>query len=176
MYIWIGCRLPVDFENELRSHCLAANRQIGLDTTAFSLPQHISLKISFQATDYEPVLAELTSFLSARQAFSVRLDSPAQMGPILWLPAAENTTLRWLHEQLDDLLERRFGIPQHEFDKAFLFHSTLFIDERTEKIARMGNAMADFPLPRELTIDTFLLGLSPDGTNGSYRVVQEIKV
>ncbi len=176
MYIWIGCKLPADFERELRRHCLAANRQIVLDTTAFSLPQHISLKISFDTPEYETVLAELADYLSAQHPFSVRLDSAEQVGKILWLPVAENTTLQLLHYQLDDLLKRRFGIPQHEFDKTFLFHSTLFIDENTGKIEAMKNTMADFPLPRALNIDTFLLGLSPDGTNGSYSVVQTIKV
>ena len=176
MYIWIGCKLPADFESELRRHCLAANRQIGLNTTAFSLPQHISLKISFDTPEYETVLAELANFLSAQHSFSVRLGPTKQFGTILWLPAGENPILRRLHDELDAFLEHRFGIPQHEFDKAFLFHSTLFIDENTEKIAAMNNTMVDFLLPRALNIDTFLLGLSPDGTNGSYSVVRIIKV
>ena len=176
MYIWIGCRLPADFETELRSRCLAANRHIGLNTVAFSLPQHISLKISFDAPDHERILRELADFLSARPAFTVRLNPAEQAGNILWLPAAENSTLRQLHDELDHFLEHRFGIPQHEFDKAFRFHSTLFIDENTEKLARMEDALAAFPLPRDLNIDTFLLGLSPDGTPGSYRVVQTVKV
>ena len=176
MYIWIGCKLPTEFERSLRSYCLAQNRRIGLDTAAFSLPQHISLKISFDTPDYETVLAELTDFLSAQRPFSVRLSHAEQFGKILWLPAEENNILSQLHKQLDNFLESRFGVPQHEFDKAFLFQSTLFIDESTEKIGVMRDAMADFPLPRELMIGTFLLGLSKDGTNGSYRVVQTVEV
>ena len=176
MYIWIGCQLPADFEQELRSHCLAANQSIGLDPVAFSLPQHISLKISFHAADHQAVLEELTAFLSAQQPFSVRLCHAEQMGNILWLPTGENDTLRQLHEQLDGFLERRFGIPQHEFDKVFLFHSTLFIDERTDKVAAMRDALSGFPLPRELEVNTFLLGLSSDGTAGSYRGVRVIEV
>ena len=49
MYIWIGCKLPEDFDAELRQCCLEANADIGADTVAFSLPQHISLKISVDA-------------------------------------------------------------------------------------------------------------------------------
>lgn len=176
MYIWIGCKLPESFAQDLRAFCLKQNANLGLDTAAFSLPQHISLKISFETPEYEAVLAELAGFLSAWQPLSVRLRSAEQAGTILWLPVEENNILRQFHDRLDSFLECRFGIPQHEFDKAFLFHSTLFIDESTEKIAMMREAMAGFPLPRELMIDTFLLGLSPDGTNGSYRVIQAIKV
>ena len=51
MYIWIGCQLPGSFEKELRSFCLAQNESLGLDTAAFALPQHISLKISFEALE-----------------------------------------------------------------------------------------------------------------------------
>ena len=176
MYIWIGCKLPADFEKELRGHCLEANRQIGLDTVAFSLPQHVSLKISFGTSEHERVLAALTDYLSAQQAFSIRLNPAEQFGTILWLPVAENSTLGQLHNELDDLLYTRFGITQHEFDKSFLFHTTLFLDKRSEKLADMEHALSGFPLPTELQIDTFLLGLSSDGTNGSYRVVQTIEV
>ena len=176
MYIWIGCQLSAAFETELRDRCLAENRTIGLDTVAFSLPQHISLKISFDTPEPDAVLACLTEYLSSRQAFTLRLGKPEQLGTILWLPVEENPCLRQLHRELDDLLEERFAIPRHEFDKAFLFHSTLFLDENTHKLAAMRAALDTFPLPRELPIDTFLLGLSPDGTAGSYRVVARIRV
>ena len=176
MYIWIGCKLPEDFAQALRTFCLRENAAIGLDTTAFSLPQHISLKISFDAPEYEQVLDELSAFLSAERSFSVRLLPPQRQGQILWLPAEEDPVLRQLHDRLDGFLERRFGIPQHEFDKAFLFHSTLFIDSRGEKLHRMHRVLSPFPLPRELQIDTFLLGISPDGTAGSFRVVRSVEI
>lgn len=176
MYIWIGCKLPEDFETALRGHCLAANRHIGLSTVAFSLPQHISLKISFDASEYEMVLDVLTEYLSAQHSFSVHLNKAEQHGTILWLPADENSTLQRLHKELDTLLEHRCGIPQHEFDKSFLFHSTLFIDENTDKLAAMRHTLRDFPLPRDLKINTFLLGLSLDGTAGSYRVVRTVEI
>ena len=176
MYIWIGCKLPANFETELRDRCLTANRSIGLDTVAFSLPQHISLKISFDTPDHEAVLKHLTEYLSSRQTFTVRLGKPEQAGTILWLPAEENPVLRQLHEELDTTLTNFFDIPQHEFDKSFLFHSTLFLDKNTDKLAVMKAKLDTFPLPRELTVDTFLLGLSPDGSAGSYRVISQIRV
>ena len=80
MYIWIGCKLPAEFEKEIRSYCLARNRNIGLNTDAFSLPQHISLKISFDTPDIDAVLAELTDFLSVQRPFSVRLGRAEQSG------------------------------------------------------------------------------------------------
>ena len=176
MYLWIGCKLPEDFEQEIRSVCLKLNKEVGLDTVAFELPQHISLKISFQTDEPDAVVEDLTAFLSAQRPFSVRMESVDQEGGILWMPAAENGTLQQLHKQLDTLLESRFGIPQHEFDKCFQFHSTLFMDNRLEKIRRMKMLLGNYPVDRELQMDTFLLGQSETGKPGSYHVIRQIKV
>jgi 2'-5' RNA ligase len=176
MYIWIGCKLPEDFEQQLRRHCLQLNEAIGLDTTAFSLPQHISLKISFQTEAAPEVLAHLAAFLAEQKPFPVCVAPAEQAGNILWLPVEENTQLQWLHRQLDQRLEQYFQIPQHTFDKAFLFHSTLFMDENHQKLAEMKQLLSSFPLHRELQVDTFLLGVSDSGKPGTYRVVREIQV
>lgn len=176
MYIWIGCKLPEEFEREIRQHCLTLNEQIGLDTVAFYLPQHISLKISFQTDRVSDVLEDLALFLAAQKAFSVRIASPQQAGNILWMPVEDNAQLQWLHGKLDERLEHRFGIPQHAFDKRFLLHSTLFMDADTHKIARMERMLADYPISRELSVNTFLLGESELGKPGTYRIVREIKV
>ena len=176
MYIWIGCKLPEDFASSIRSSCMELNRDIGLSTVAFLLPQHISLKISFQSEKYDEILDYLENFLSKQSPFSLRIKNPEQAGSILWMPAEENHCLRQLHEQLDAQLEQRFGIPQHQFDKCFLFHSTLFMDPDTDKIAKMHRLLEEHPIAQELQVDTFLLGLSETGKPGTYRVVREIKV
>ena len=175
MYLWIGCKLPEAFEREIRRHCLELNQQIGLDMVAFTLPQHVSLKISFQAEYPEPILAALEAFLSAQSPFAVQILNIEQNGHILWLTVAENEILSSLHQKLDVFLEERFGIGQHAFDKCFKFHTTLFIDEDLKKVSQMYRALADYPFSRTLTVDTFLLGLSETGKAGSYRVVQTIK-
>ena len=176
MFVWIGCKLPETFETELRRHCLMLNEHIGLDTTAFSLPQHISLKISFATEQPQEILTFLTEFLSAQQSFPVTLQTPKQMGNILWMPVEENSKLQQLHALLDDQLQKRFGIPQHEFDKRFQFHSTLFIDSDVDKLTTMTQALAGCVKTQEMKIDSFLLGLSETGKAGSYRVVREIKI
>ena len=176
MYIWIGCKLPDDFERHVRTLCLKLNEECQLDTTAFLLPQHISLKISFETEEYEAILEALTTFLSVQRPFTVRIDNTEQNGNILWMPAEENATLQQLHEQLDNLLEECFCIPQHPFDKEFLFHSTLFIDENTEKVAKMRELLSQEVMAQELTVDIFLLGISETGKAGDYRIARQIKV
>ena len=176
MYLWVGCKLPEDFEREVRTHCLNLNKSIGLDTAAFELPQHISLKISFQTECPEAVLEDMEVFLSAQKLFAVQILDIEQNGHILWLTVAENETLNRLHRELDQHLERHFNIPQHEFDKCFKFHSTLFMDMDTEKAGQMRDALADYPFARKLLVDTFLLGVSENGRPGTYRIIRQIKV
>ena len=176
MYIWIGCQLPGSFEKELRSFCLAQNESLGLDTAAFALPQHISLKISFDAgEEYEAVLDALEDILHREEKFYVNPLSPEVMGNILWITFRENGTLRRLHGMLDEQLQQRFAIGQHPFDRDFRFHSTLYFGD-TERLGLACQRLAGFPLPENLAVDTFLLGISPDGSPGSYRVVRQVKV
>ncbi len=174
MYIWIGCRLPECFEKSLRAKCLAENEKIGLDTTAFSLPQHISLKISFETDRGEELLSWLRAYLSRQPAFCVCLQAAEQVPGVLWLGVAENRELDRLHRELDALLLERFGVPQHPFDKCFRFHSSLFLDADGEKLRCMQQALWDLPLPQWMSVDSFLLGISPDGRGDNYRVLAEI--
>lgn len=174
MYLWIGCRLPEAFEQSIRSHCLALNETIGLSTTPFSLPQHISLKISFDAGEqYPQIIQWLESALVSHNKFYVNLLSPERMGTILWLPVAENPHLTQLHAMLDKELEDRFGITQHPLDKTFLFHSTLFMDENTQKLSLMSAKLASMTFPDPLQIDRFLIGISADGKT-DIRIIQQL--
>lgn len=174
MYIWIGCGLPQTFETGLRSHCLRLNESFHLNTVPFSLPQHISLKISFDGGDRaEDILAFLTRLLSAQASFFVEL-APAQVsGSILWLPARDSEQLSLLHTLLDQELFHRFGIGQHPFDRDFRFHSTLFFGD-PGALAAIAEAVNALALPRQLKVDHFLLGVSETGQAGTYRVVQTI--
>lgn len=176
MYLWIGCKLPEDFEKELRAYCRELNEKIGLDTTPFALPQHISLKISFDAGEQcQQIISWLETELKAEKGFYVNLLSPEQKGNILWLPVAENPRLTALHEKLDRELERRFGIPQHAFDREFRFHSTLFMDEDRQKISQMAALLAPMVFPDSLPVDTFLIGLSADGKT-DLQIVREVNI
>jgi 2'-5' RNA ligase len=176
MYIWIGCKLPQSFEESIRRRALEANRHIQADTVAFLLPQHISLKISFETPQPAEVLDFLTRLLESEKKFYVNLSPIEQMGNILWNPARENETLNRLHQTLDQQLLQHFHIEQHPFDREFRFHSTLFIDEDTGKISQLYQLLKDTPLPEALAVDTFLLGISPDGSAGSYKVARMIKI
>ena len=173
MYIWIGCALPPDTEHQIRTQCLSCNEALGLDTVAFSLPQHISLKISFETDAQERVLDWLESWLKKESEFYVNLLKPELAGNVLWLPVEENPVLERLHKELDRELEKRFGIRQHPYDHGFLFHSTLFMDADTGKLAAMQERLTALIVGR-CRVDGFWLGVSESGKAGTYRVVRRI--
>lgn len=174
MYIWIGCQLPRAFEAELRERCLAHNKELGLNTAAFSLPQHISLKISFETDRPAAVLDAVEALLEQETEFYVNLKEPTVEGKILWLPVEEDPRLRTLHDRLDNLLRERFGIEQHPWDRAFVFHSTLFLDEDENKLAAMKERMAGWGM-RRCRVNGFWLGVSESGKAGTYRVVRRVE-
>ncbi len=173
MYIWIGCKLPEDFSNALRRQCLEANEGLGLGTRQFDLPQHISLKISFPTDRATEALVWLRDFLAQQEAFFVTLEQMEQIPGVLWLKAAENPVLERLHATLDKELAARFAVAQHEFDKCFRFHSTLFQGETEENLTAVAEKLR-LPLPATLLVDTFLVGCSPDGDPYGYCVTGEI--
>ena len=174
MYIWTGCKLPGEFESQLRACCVPIARELGLNISGFSLPQHISLKISFDGGDrYSEILDAIGSILRRESPFTVMPTEIQQHGSILWISFRENETLRRLHELLDHILEQSYHIPQHPFDKQFFFHSALFLGA-PEKITLARAALADFPLPPRLEIRSFLQGVSETGKSGDFRVIRQI--
>ena len=176
MFLWIGCKLPAAYEDEIRGLCLQKNESLGLSTVAFSLPQHISLKISFDCPDVIPIMACLEHYFARHSPFEVSIKAMEQMGNILWLTVEDNPLLQQLHEDLDRILETKFQIPQHPFDRSFQFHSTLFLEDDPEKRRQMASALASHPFDRRLQVDTILLGTSPTGKAGAYTVVRQIKL
>lgn len=175
MYVWIGCKLPDDFSAVVRSHCIPVGRALGADLSGFTLPQHISLKISFDAGDMtEAILDQIEEQLRGQPVFSVVPEAPEPCGEILWIPIRENRRLRYLHDLLDEQL-CRFGIEPHLYDKSFYFHSTLLTGAE-EKLRQAAKELWDLPVPDEMMIDTILLGVSPTGRSGDYHVVREIKL
>ena len=174
MYIWIGCKLPEEFERKIRAKCMPVAAKLDLDTVAFTLPQHISLKISFEAAQrWEEILDTLCSLLQKEKEFVVHPKAVQQEGNILWISFRENDTLLRLHHCLDELLCRKFGIAQHLFDRAFQFHSTLFFGQ-PDSVALAAEVLHGYPLSEKLRIDTFLLGISESGKPGTYSVVRTI--
>ena len=174
MYIWTAADVSRQLAH-VREHAVALNRELKLSEVAFSLPQHISLKISFEVDDSvaDEVITLLEDYLSSQPAFTVGQAKVEIFGSILWLSFPENECLKRLHRELDELLLSHFEVPLHEYDKCFKFHSTLFIDG-SDSLLEMHREVAKLTLPSEIEIDSFLIGVCESGKAGEYRVIKEI--
>ena len=175
MYIWIASDISVAYES-IRRKCIEYNREIGLNELAFMLPQHISLKISFEVENSiaPRVIDDVSQYLSNNAPFTVGKPSAQIFGNILWLRFPYNESLERLHSELDDLLAKKYGIPQHAFDRDFVFHSTLFIDDDAISLEEMLRKAMNLEYP-ECTVDRFIIGSSDSGRAGTYSVIKLIE-
>lgn len=175
MYLWIAC----DAERELaaiRSFCREQNRRVGLSEVAFSLPQHVSLKISFSVPDtqVEAIIARLEQIVQEASPLLLQPKTIERQGEVLWLAFEPTAALVELHRVLDEVMEREFGVLPHPYDLDFRFHSTLFLDADTDRLIQMERLLSDLPLPSAFTVNRFLIGSSPSGRAGEYTVCKRI--
>ena len=175
MYIWIACDVS-DSLSYVREFCRNYNGSLGLNEVAFSLPQHISLKISFEVadSDTDAVVKTVSDYLGAFTPFSLDRPVPEQNGNILCLSFSESDILTKLHGDLDRILLQQHGVGQHKFDLEFKFHSTLFIDDNDEAMAEMYGAVSSLDTPDVVTVDRFIIGTSKSGKAGEYSVLKTV--
>lgn len=171
MYLWIALDLG-DALDRLRERALFLNRHLGLSEAAFTLPAHISLKISFSLPDEAAERAKnrILRLLQNRPAFSVKPTGLEASGKILWVKFKESEPLSELHQLLDEVLLAEFSVERHPFDLAFAYHSTLFLDGDADTLSTLSAALQSEALPREILPCGFLIGSSESGKAGTYRV------
>ena len=174
MYIWIACDVSKSLDH-IRELCNEKNKSLGLCDVAFTLPQHISLKISFEVPDKiaTRVIDDISEYLSMEHSFALDAPRPELFGSILWLKFENSEILSRLHGELDSLLLDKYAIPQHEFDKSFAFHSTLFIDGE-KNLLPMYEYVLTLDLPRKVDVSSFIIGTSDSGKAGTYSVIKTI--
>ena len=175
MYVWIGCDINPKF-TEYREKVKEFNADLNLSERAFGFPQHISLKITFEMEEEiaKHCIKDIVEFLKGAKPFTVRVEKLELTDDgIIWLRMEENEQLRFLHDELDQI-GISYAVKQHEFDKRYIFHSTVIMDENREKLATMFGRLKDVPYPEELKINTFLVGHSYD--NIEFKVDRRIKV
>ena len=175
MYVWVGCDINPKFI-EYREKVKEFNADLNLSETALNLPQHISLKITFEmdegiakycVKDIIELLKEAKPFMAKVEKLELREDG------IIWLRMEENEQFKSLHDELDQIAIS-YAVKPHTFDKQFIYHSTVIMDENREKLSAMFEKVKTIPYPEELKINTFLVGTSDDNVN--FKVVRRIKV
>ena len=174
MFVWIGCDINSKFL-EYREKVKERNGDLGLSESAFKFPQHVSLKITFEMEDEiaKHCIKDIIELLKATKPFVAKTKEIELHDGIIWIRMEENEQFKALHDELDQIAIS-YAVKQHEFDKQYIFHSTVIMDEDREKLAVLFDRIKDIPFPEELKINTFIVGHSHDKIE--YKVDRRIKV
>ena len=174
MFIWVGCDINPKF-TEYREKVKELNADLKLSEYAFKFPQHISLKITFEMEEdiAKHCIKDIIELLKSAKPFVTKVQGLELHDNILWLRMEENEQLKFLHDELDQIAIS-YAVKQHAFDKQYIFHSTVIMDDNREKLAVMLDRLKDIPYAEELKINTFLVGHSYD--NVEFKVDRRIKV
>lgn len=177
MYIWVG----INVEEQLKDARMAVDRvfdKIDISNVTCQLPLHISLKISFNIENllFDSVLKDIIDVYNAQNSFEIKVKGIEKHENIEWIRMHSNEHLEALATKLNMMLRDKYGVPLHEYDLDFIFHTTLFMDDDAEKINTAHSLLGEFPLPDTLIANTFVIGTSETGENGTYKVYKTVKV
>lgn len=172
MYIWVG--IDVDSQlREIEALSLKAREEIGCAPPDFTLPLHVSLKISFEVPDreVERVVRDIENIYRESGVFIMKVRGIEYCEVITWIAIERNRSLDALHDRLNTFLKDKYGVPLHEYDTDYKYHSTLYMDDDRERVRKVYEKIKDEPIPRELIAERFLVGMSKSGVPGTYEVV-----
>ena len=177
MFVWVG----INVEKQLKETRMAVDRvfeKIDISNVTCQLPLHISLKISFNIENmlFESVLSDIVDIYNAQKPFEINIKGIEKYENIEWIRMYSNEALEALATALNMMLLEKYNVPLHEYDLDFIFHTTLFMDDDAEKINAAHNLLGDLCLPQTLVANTFVIGTSETGENGTYRVYKTVEV
>lgn len=177
MWLWIG--IDVDKEYlKTKDKIIEVMDKVDFDKSLLTLPFHISLKMSFliDDNDYDKITKVIKDILINTKPFTVKVKGREVMPNIIWARYFDNEDLNKIHDELNESLLNEFNIPLHEYDLDYKFHTTLFMDFDCNKVNKASILTDDLILPKSIRVNRFLIGVSPKGELGTYKVIEEIDI
>ena len=176
MNIWFG--IDVDnYYKDVKKKVQKIEKDLNI-TLGMILPYHISLKMSFNVSDSikDDVIDTLINYFKCLATFVVETKGIEKHDNIIWVRMKKSDILNNIHIDLNSLLLEKYSISLHEYDLDFLFHTTLFMDDDKDKISNAFKLIKDIEVPKEMTIDKYLIGVSDTGKPGTYKIIKEIRI
>lgn len=134
MFACIALLLDDEAHNSIRKMLYKVLSEGNYGIESALLPQHISLKQSFNTLDiyeiedyFDRFVKELYSFeLTFNKVDLINMGSKGKESQVLWVDIEENMHLRNIHNKLNSELLSQYSVPMSGFDgHEFHFHSTL---------------------------------------------------
>jgi 2'-5' RNA ligase len=135
MIVDLALLVGYEVQNLIRKLTLQMHLEYGLDLVATLLPQHVSVKSSFQVDSmgdlenyFDGLAKRLSPFVFELQNIElVNFEKDGVMNEVIWINVRPNETLKKIHHQINQELLEYLVIPLSVIDgEAFNFHSTLF--------------------------------------------------
>lgn len=158
--MWVCAIAPEGFHKTVSQLCLTENKAIGLPENVFKLPLHISLKKSFYTDSFDDVKADILKTVNSTGRFHCYIDRVILQRNMLWLSLINDDHLRHLHEDLDRLLDKKYGIPISRYDRIFQPHISLFTRGTPEQLQTMYGRLKKLDFGGEIEIKRFVVGSS----------------
>ena len=174
MYIWVGINVDSQLE-ELGTRVREIEKKLGYSNFCDTLPMHISLKISFPVSNAnaEQVINDIKEIYRRTSLFEIEVSGIEIFEGIAWVRMKHTEQLISLSNELNSMLLSRHGVPLHEYDTDYKFHSTLFMGKDNE-VREEFSMLEDISIPEKLTANRFVIGFSDSGELGTYSVLDEI--
>lgn len=177
MYIWTGINIDSQVK-VIKEEAIKVAKELGLNDPLFTLPVHVSLRISFLALDskYLDIVNDITEYLKSVKPFDITVNGVELKKRIVWIAMNKDDNLVKLHNGLCEMLELKYGIPWHDFDKEYKFHATLFMSDDYSKLEGAYSLVNSTYVPNTLRVDKFVIGLSRRGLVDTYSVFKDISL
>ena len=177
MYLWFAASVD-DYYDNLKEKVEKVKKDLDFYFGTNGLPWHISLKISFEVPKgkEEAIINDLSNYFKTLKPFKVNPKCIDKENNILWVRYYDNENLSNISSYLNKMLNEKYQIKYHEFDNNFIMHSTLFMSDDKSIIDKGYLLLKDEALPKELLINKFVIGTSPEGKPETYSVIKEIAV
>lgn len=177
MYIWVGVEVESQIA-EIKKSAFEIEKKIGFENSNFTLPMHISLKISFPVNDSvaNAVIYDIERLYRLVTPFEIGVDRIECYENISWIRYKQNDKIDEIHDRLNAMLFEKYGVGLHEYDCDYKFHTTLFMENNEEKIRSAYEMIKNVYLPQKISVNKLLVGVSESGKLGSYRVFREVNI
>ena len=177
MFVWIGIDVDSQY-GEIKDLAKNIDREMNFKHSCFTLPMHISLKISFKIAEneYEDIKNTIFSVFEGQKPFEIPVKAIEDEGNICWIRMQENDCLNELSAQINQILKKKHNISLHEYDLDFKFHTSLFLDDDCDKVHMAFERIKTAQLPKTLIAKRFVIGTSESGKLGTYKVVETFEI
>lgn len=175
MYIWIGINVDEQL-TIIKEKAFTIEKTLGFKNSNFTLPLHISLKISFEVDDsvYLNVIETIAEYYQTLNAFEIAVKGIEKDEVIVWIRMHSNENINKIHDDLNEILKNKFSVGIHEYDLDYKFHTTLFMDNDKEKIDKAYDLIRNEVIPSILSANKFVIGTSESGSLGTFSVCKTV--